>query len=44
MYDFLTNSIETRKVNDLFEEIHRATEKIEYYTKQVASKVYNETV
>lgn len=36
VYNFLTNQIETRKVSDLFEEIHAATEKIEYYTKQVA--------
>lgn len=39
MYNFLTNSIETRKVSQLFEEIHRATDKIEYYTKQVALNV-----
>ena len=36
VYDFLTNQIETRKVSDLFEEIHTATDKIEYYTRQVA--------
>lgn len=36
MYNFLTNHIETQKVSDLFEEIHRATDKIEYYTQQVA--------
>jgi hypothetical protein len=36
MYDFLTNQNETRKVKDLFEEIHNATEKIELYTKQLA--------
>ncbi|MDE5746513.1 MAG: hypothetical protein K2I21_02910, partial [Acetatifactor sp.] len=39
LYNFLTNSIETKKVKDLFEEIHSATEKIEYYTKQVALNV-----
>lgn len=39
MYNFLTNKIETKKVTDLFEEIHRATDKIEYYTKQVALNV-----
>ena len=36
IYNFLTNHIETQKVSDLFEEIHRATDKIEYYTQQVA--------
>ncbi len=36
VYNFLTNSIETKKVSDLFKEIHNATEKIEYYTKQAA--------
>lgn len=39
MYNFLTNSIETRQVSELFEEIHKATDKIEYYTKQVALNV-----
>lgn len=39
LYNFLINSIETKKVKDLFEEIHSATEKIEYYTKQVALNV-----
>ena len=39
LYNFLVNSIETKKVKDLFEEIHSATEKIEYYTKQVALNV-----
>lgn len=39
MYNFLTSNIETRKVTDLFLEIHNATEKIEYYTKQVALNV-----
>lgn len=39
LYNFLTNSIETKKVKDLFTEIHNATEKIEYYTKQVALNV-----
>ena len=32
----MTNSIETKKVEELFNEIHTATEKIEYYTKQLA--------
>lgn len=36
VYNFLANHIETRKVSDLFEEIHSATDKIEYYTRQVA--------
>lgn len=36
MCNFLTNSIETKKVEELFKEIHTATEKIEYYTKQLA--------
>ncbi len=36
MCNFLTNSIESRKVSELFEVIHAATEKIEYYTKQLA--------
>lgn len=36
MYNFLTNSIESKKVAELFEEIHVATEKIEYYTRQLA--------
>ena len=39
MYNFLTISSETKKVSELFEEIHLATEKIEYYTKQVAANV-----
>ena len=39
LYSFLTDNIETKKVTDLFEEIHSATDKIEYYTKQVALKV-----
>lgn len=39
LYNFLMNNIETKKVRDLFEEIHSATEKIEYYTKQVAINV-----
>lgn len=39
LYNFLINNIETKKVTDLFEEIHSATEKIEYYTKQVALNV-----
>lgn len=39
LYNFLTNSIETRHVSSLFEEIQKATDKIEYYTKQVALKV-----
>lgn len=39
MYNFLSSSIETKKVSNLFEEIHNATEKIEYYTKQVALSV-----
>ncbi len=39
LYSFLINSIETKRVKDLFEEIHSATEKIEYYTKQVALNV-----
>ena len=39
LYNFLVNSIETKKVKDLFEEIHSATEKIEYYTKQVALNI-----
>lgn len=42
MYNFLTNSIETKKVSELFEKIHRATDKIEYYTKQVALNVGDE--
>jgi len=36
IYNFLTNHIETKKVSDLFEEIHNATEKIEIYTRQAA--------
>lgn len=39
MYSFLTDNIETKKVASLFEEIHSATDKIEYYTKQVALNV-----
>jgi hypothetical protein len=39
MYSFLSNSIETKQVSALFEEIQKATDKIEYYTKQVALKV-----
>lgn len=35
MFDFLTNSIETKKVETLFEELHTATDKIEYYTKNL---------
>jgi hypothetical protein len=42
VYNFLANSIETKKVSELFEEIHNATEKIEYYTKQVALNVGDE--
>ena len=42
MHNFLSNSIETKKISDLFEEIHNATEKIEYYTKQVALNVGDE--
>lgn len=41
MFSFLANQIENRKVSELFEEIHQATEKIEYYTKQVAIQVGN---
>lgn len=36
MCNFLTNTIETKKVEELFSEIHSATEKIEFYTKQLA--------
>lgn len=42
VYNFLSNSIETKKVSDLFEKIHNATEKIEYYTKQLALNVGDE--
>lgn len=41
VYRFLTNQIETKKVAELFEEINKATEKIEYYTKQVAFNTGN---
>lgn len=39
LYKFLSNTIETRTVKDLFEEIHNATEKIEYYTRHLAVQV-----
>ena len=43
VYNFLVNQIETRKVSDLFEEIHAATDKIEYYTRQVAMQTGDAT-
>ncbi|MGC6175026.1 DUF4062 domain-containing protein [Lacrimispora sp. 38-1] len=39
MFNFLTETIETKKVKQLFDELRITTNKIEYFTKQLSQKV-----
>ena len=42
MHFFITSDLEAKRVNQLFESIEKATEKIEYFTRQMASTPGNE--